>query len=115
MLGIHAFNAADGRGVLSLGVVGDRRVEGIVLGVLVVGGAGMVAWACDGITGMIVGAKDEERGGLPVVGGSGVVKEKGRLKEKGGGKVWKRYVGDSVGMRFVLLLVGLWILNLVTK
>lgn len=115
VLGIHAFNAADGRGVLSLGVVGDRRVEGIVLGVLVVGGAGMVAWACDGITGMIVGAKDEERGGLPVVGGNGVVKEKGRLKEKGGGKVWKRYVGDSVGMRFVLLLVGLWILNLVTK
>ncbi|KAE9975716.1 hypothetical protein BLS_002463 [Venturia inaequalis] len=106
VLGMHAWNSADGRGVLSLGAVRDRRVEGALLGLVVLGGS---VWAGRGIEWTlqwIVGGSDEQKVLLVVRGG-------GAMKEKEADEKW-RLTKTNPGVRFAILLAFLWFLNMIT-
>lgn len=106
VLGIHAWNSADGRGVLSLGVGWGRKVEGAILGVLMLGGGAWAGKGVDCLTRCIVGGDDGGEG-LPVVREQETLSVK-ELDEK------SLLSTRSPHIRFTLLLAFLWFLNLVT-
>lgn len=110
VLSLHAWGASDGRGVLSVGVFGDRRVDALVLGGVVLGGGALVERGVEGVTRMIMGEGDgneRDATSLPLV------------KEKEAG-TWTerkklRWGLVASGVRFALLLAILWVLNLITS
>ncbi|TID17702.1 Cas1p-domain-containing protein [Venturia nashicola] len=101
VLSMHAWNSADGRGVLSSGVVGDRRVEGVVLGLVVLGIGVWVGRGSEWLTEWIVDGNGGEKV-LPLVREKDV-----KISSS------NRWLGEP-SIRFIALLGGLWVLNLVT-
>lgn len=101
---------------------GGRWKDAILLGILLVVTGGKARGAVEGIVGW-VGGGDERTGELPDVEKSGMsegnANEKAKSEEEEREK-WKtksRYVGvgfEWPGLRFCVLLMGLWVLNFVT-
>ncbi|QDS77847.1 hypothetical protein FKW77_006634 [Venturia effusa] len=110
VLSMHAWNAADGRGVASLGVSADRRIDMIVLGAVVLGATSVVSQSCNKLTNMIMGIGDDrvmEGTFLPLVNeNDGIASGKASQKPRGG-------IGGPKA-RFALLLGALWCLNFIT-
>jgi hypothetical protein len=113
-LSYHMWLAADAKGVLSLGIfrgngtlTQDRWRDFLLLTSVFLVAAWCVSQACEEVTGLLM--SDERLEKLPVA----VVKEKETVADGRWRPRSKSYLRFS-GVRFTLVLGGLWVLNLVS-